>query len=320
MSVRDREWAVLDLEATGLDTENEKIVSVGVILLDADLVETERWSSRINPGIPMRASEIHGLSDESVAEAPSFKEIASELASKLAGRVLTTHNTRYDARLLAAEYRRVGINPNPAGVVCTLVWARRAFPEAGAWSLAALAAQLGIEQVAAHSAEDDTHVLAQILPHLLRSGIEPVADAWGRVGELPRRFGNAKIERVPVEWINPGALSPGGVLVQGMRVVFTGGDDAERIHLGRAAQEAGLDVVEWVAASTSVLVADPPVGNQSSKATKAAKLGIPIVGPEEFRALLSSVAAGSLPDPDAPAPARAVKPRRLPRHAPVSAS
>ena len=106
----DRPLAVLDLETTGVDTKVDRIVEVSVLKLMPG-GELDHRTRRINPGVPIppEATAIHGIGDDDVAEMPSFRAIAPGLSRYLDGCDLGGFNIlKYDLRLLAAEYTRVG--------------------------------------------------------------------------------------------------------------------------------------------------------------------------------------------------------------------
>jgi len=118
------EFAVVDVETTGLYWRRDRVVSVAVARCNADGHPIEQWYSLVNPGCPMKASEIHGLTDVSVAHAPSFEHIADELLAQLGGAVLVGHNVTFDWRFLSNEYARGGETLPEHDAVCTLSLAR----------------------------------------------------------------------------------------------------------------------------------------------------------------------------------------------------
>ena len=77
---------IFDLEATGLDLVNDRIIQISFIKAYPDGKE-ERENIFINPGkpIPSEVTQLTGISDEDVAEAPTFKQKAKELADKFSG-------------------------------------------------------------------------------------------------------------------------------------------------------------------------------------------------------------------------------------------
>ena len=99
-----------DIEATGTDPVNDRIVELSVVRVGVPpqgVSAPRTW--RINPGvrIPVEASEIHGIHDDDLVEAPSFAAIADELAELFTGADLAGFSVgRFDVRFLAAELAR----------------------------------------------------------------------------------------------------------------------------------------------------------------------------------------------------------------------
>jgi DNA polymerase-3 subunit epsilon len=97
-----------DLETTGTDIVNDRIVEIGYLKIYPTGTE-ESKTMRINPGIPIppTSTAIHGISDEDVKNAPTFKEIAKTLARDIEGCDLAGYNSnRFDIPLLAEEFLR----------------------------------------------------------------------------------------------------------------------------------------------------------------------------------------------------------------------
>lgn len=123
--------AVLDLETTGLGPA-DRILEIGVVLLDRELREEGTWQTLVQPGRDIDNSHIHGITATDLVHAPTFAGVAAELAELLDGRVIVAHNAPFDTRFLAAEYARLGVDL-PAGTgwaQCTRVLSRRLLPGA----------------------------------------------------------------------------------------------------------------------------------------------------------------------------------------------
>jgi DNA polymerase-3 subunit epsilon len=107
--------AFFDIEATGLDIINDRIVEIAVIKL---LVNGERkvYHKRINPeiSIPVEASLIHGISNDDIKDAPTFREVAKELANFLQGCDLAGFNIlKFDIPILVESFLRENVEFNP---------------------------------------------------------------------------------------------------------------------------------------------------------------------------------------------------------------
>jgi len=101
-----------DLETTGVDPARDRIVEVAMVKIQPD-GSRDRYIKRVNPGmpIPKEASDIHGIRDEDVKDAPQFKHIAHELFQWMQGCDLGGYNSsKFDIPALAEEFLRVGIN------------------------------------------------------------------------------------------------------------------------------------------------------------------------------------------------------------------
>ncbi len=101
-----------DLETTGINTAKDRIVEIAILRVEPDGTEINKtW--RVNPGmhIPEEASKVHGIYDEDVADAPTFKEIATEIYELIRDADLAGFNSnRFDVPLLAEELLRAGID------------------------------------------------------------------------------------------------------------------------------------------------------------------------------------------------------------------
>jgi len=107
-----RPIAFIDLETTGLSVSADRIVEISVLKINPG--GKEEWmTTRINPEMPIppAASSIHGISNEDVALAPTFREIARTLVAFLEGCDLAGYNAiKFDLPVLAEEFLRVNID------------------------------------------------------------------------------------------------------------------------------------------------------------------------------------------------------------------
>ena len=100
-----------DLETTGLDIANDRIVELCYIKVEPNGNE-ESKAMRLNPEkhISESATKVHGISDEDVKDCPTFKEIAPALAETLQGCDLAGFNSnKFDIPMLAEEFLRAGV-------------------------------------------------------------------------------------------------------------------------------------------------------------------------------------------------------------------
>ena len=101
-----------DLETTGVDVSKDRIVEICYIKVWPNGNEVSR-TMRINPGMPIpeQASAVHGIYDADVAECPTFKEVAKEIAGDFTGCDLAGFNSnRFDLPMLAEEFLRAQVD------------------------------------------------------------------------------------------------------------------------------------------------------------------------------------------------------------------
>ncbi|MFM7645507.1 MAG: exonuclease domain-containing protein [Sphingomonadales bacterium] len=104
--------AFIDLETTGVNLGTDRIVEIAIVKILSDGSQTVK-RKLINPGmpIPKASSDLHGITDEMVKEAPTFKQVAQELKQILDGCDLAGYNSnRFDIPLLVEEFLRSGVD------------------------------------------------------------------------------------------------------------------------------------------------------------------------------------------------------------------
>ncbi len=107
----ERPIAFFDLETTGIDVGKDRIVEIAVLKVRPD-GQKDMKVRRVNPEmpIPKEASDIHGITDEDIKEAPTFSKIAKSLYIMLQDCDLAGYNSnRFDVPLLAEEFLRAGV-------------------------------------------------------------------------------------------------------------------------------------------------------------------------------------------------------------------
>lgn len=101
-----------DLETTGININTDRIVEIGYLKIYPNGNE-ESKNMRINPemAIPAQSSAVHGIYDADVANSPTFKDVAKEIARDLEGCDLAGFNSnRFDIPVLAEEFLRAGVD------------------------------------------------------------------------------------------------------------------------------------------------------------------------------------------------------------------
>ncbi|MCI6463451.1 MAG: 3'-5' exonuclease [Prevotella sp.] len=158
---------IFDLETTGLDLVNDRIIQISFIKVYPDGKE-ERGDYLVNPEkpIPSEISALTGISDADVANAKTFKQLSSELEAKFKGCDFAGFNSNhFDIPLLAEEFLRSGIDFDFAK--CRLIDVQTIFHKMERRNLAAAykfyCGRKMEDDFAAHRADQDTEATYRVL-------------------------------------------------------------------------------------------------------------------------------------------------------------
>ncbi|MEV1005968.1 TerD family protein [Streptomyces sp. NPDC049881] len=311
------DWALVDVETSGLIARRDRVLSLAVVTLGPDGTQTGEFSTLLDPGCDPGPVHIHGLTAERLLGAPTFDQVAERVGEMLEGRVLVAHNAQFDYDFLAHEFARVRRWLPVQRRLCTLALNRRVDPPTDDLRLGTLAAHYGVPQHKAHDALDDTRVLAGVLRASL--GEAARLDVPLPFVACPPRQDSQWVPqppKTPCAYRCPGPLAPGAPLVQGMKVAISGGTGISRAELVGRSVAAGLNVMNSVSRHTSVLVTNEPAG-ASAKAVRARESGVPVIDEATYLRLLAEVHPG---EPHAKAPAAALTGGTLPPAAPAGAA
>ena len=163
---------VLDTETTGLNPfEGHRIVEIGAVELWHQVPTGRTYHQYINPerDMPAEAFNVHGISEEFLADKPVFTAIARAFLDFVTDSKLVIHNASFDMRFLNAELEWAGLKQIPnEQAVDTLEIARRRFPGSPA-SLDALCRRFGIDNSMRekHGALLDSEILADVYLELI---------------------------------------------------------------------------------------------------------------------------------------------------------
>jgi DNA polymerase-3 subunit epsilon len=188
-----KDLVFVDLETTGGNPAHHRITEIGIVRV-AQGETAEEWSSLVNPGCPIPAyiQAFTGISDQMVAGAPPFADVAALVRQKLQGAVFVAHNARFDYSFLRGEFRRLAL-PFSAKVLCTVKLSRRLFPEHVRHNLDAVMERHGLTCSARHRALGDAQVLrdfwfklqGEVPEAALRAAAQSLLGAYKLPAHLP---------------------------------------------------------------------------------------------------------------------------------------
>ena len=182
MELKDLNFAVVDVETTGTWVNGgDRIMEVAVVQLRDGGIRTVA-EFLVNPQRPVSrwVSRLTGIRWEMLHEAPTFGDVAEQVADALRDSVFVAHNMRFDWRFLSMELKRAtghALNPN-APRLCTVKLARRLLSHLPRRNLDALAWHYEVEIVGRHRAGGDARATARVLRHLLRDASRQDIDTW----------------------------------------------------------------------------------------------------------------------------------------------
>ena len=159
----DDVWVALDLETTGLSPEDDDVIEVGAVKFRRD--ETiENFRSFVNPhrALDDFTSRYTGISQSDVDSAPPFSQVARDLVPFLGTAPVVGHNLAFDLGFLTSGGLRLS---NPVCDTWDLAYVF--MPESREYSLAKLAATLGIDHPSPHRAFEDAKVTGQVFLKLV---------------------------------------------------------------------------------------------------------------------------------------------------------
>ena len=168
-------FAVIDIETTGGSPKTEKITEIAIYLHDG-LTVTDEFITLVNPetSIPYFITGLTGITNEMVADAPKFYEIAKKVVEMTENRIFVAHNVNFDYSFIRQEFRNLGFEFNRK-TLDTIRLARQVVPGLPSYSLGKLCASLSIPLNGRHRAGGDALATVRLLEELLNRDQKNVA-------------------------------------------------------------------------------------------------------------------------------------------------
>jgi DNA polymerase-3 subunit epsilon len=283
-SILPSNFTAIDVETANADLSS--ICQVGIVTFENGSLK-EKWETFVNPEDEFDGMNvsIHGITEATVKDAPTFPQIHRGIETRLSGRIVVTH-THFDVTAITRAQEKHGLSRFDCSWLDTAKVVRRAWPEfaQSGYGLKPVAKKLGIS-FGHHNAAEDARAAGEILLFAIRETAVPL-NGWFERVKRPISPANISLEG-----------NPEGPL-HGEVIVFTGALAITRAEAATLAAGAGCTVVPGVNSKTTLLV----VGDQdiralaghekSSKHRKAEELitkgqPIRILRESDFKFLLS---------------------------------
>lgn len=195
------EYAVVDIETTGGNAWNSRVIEVSVFATDGTKI-LEEYTTLIDPGIPVPPfiTQLTGIETEMLIGAPPFEEVADEIDRITKDRIFVAHNAGFDYTFLKSEFRSMGRNFLRKRL-CTVRLSRKVFPGLSSYSLGKLCGSLEIEILDRHRAYGDARATTTLLKKLINSDengvIEYSLNRMSREAILPPYLPREEYDELP---------------------------------------------------------------------------------------------------------------------------
>lgn len=195
-------YAIIDVETTGGAARYERITEIAIVLHDGEKV-IDTFSTLLNPerSIPWNITQITGITDAMVADAPKFFEVARQIVQMTEDAIFVAHNVSFDFSFIREEFARLGYTYSRRQL-CTVRLARKTFPGLPSYSLSNLKKHFGIAAERSHRALDDTLATVTLFERILseqdgRGQIRQMVNHGVKETRLPQGLTLERLHAVP---------------------------------------------------------------------------------------------------------------------------
>ncbi|MDT0649193.1 exonuclease domain-containing protein [Autumnicola edwardsiae] len=165
--MKDRKFAVIDVETTGGGISGNRLTEICIVLLQGSEI-LDKYTTLINPEkiIPNYITSLTGIDNELLEDAPKFHEVADAIEEFTKGAVFVAHNVNFDYNVLRNEFKALGRNFTRKKL-CTVRLSRKLIPGLFSYSLGKLCSSINIPLNNRHRAEGDTDATVILFQRLL---------------------------------------------------------------------------------------------------------------------------------------------------------
>ena len=176
----DTEFVAFDIETTGLNAQQDRMTEIGAVIFSGGEIK-ETFNTFVNPQrhIPADITQLTGIRDQDVADAPLEKEAMEQFMAFAGDRPLIAHNAHFDVGFMTAAALRQGLKFSPV-FLDTLALSQALLPDLKRFKLDIVSRHLNLPEFNHHRASDDAMVVARMmdkfLPMLRQQGARTVDD------------------------------------------------------------------------------------------------------------------------------------------------
>jgi len=160
-------YAIIDIETTGGSALHEKITEIAIFIHDGTQIVDE-FTSLVNPEkfIPYYITQLTGIDNDMVANAPKFYEIARKIVEITENTIFVAHNASFDYGFIRSEFKQLGYDFRREKL-CTVKLSRKLLPGKRSYSLGKLCSELNIQISDRHRAAGDAAATVKLFEMLL---------------------------------------------------------------------------------------------------------------------------------------------------------
>jgi DNA polymerase-3 subunit epsilon len=160
-------YAIIDIETTGGSSRLEKITEIAIYLHDGNQI-TGEFVTLINPerNIPYYITNLTGITNEMVEDAPRFFEVARQIVELTEDRIFVAHNARFDYSFIREEFKALGFNFK-RNILDTVALCRKLIPGHKSYSLGNICTDLKISINGRHRAAGDALATVKLFEILI---------------------------------------------------------------------------------------------------------------------------------------------------------
>lgn len=193
---------ILDVETTGGKADYHRIIEIGLWVIENGQLQ-DSWQTCINPeqSLPPKITELTGISQDDLVDAPTFSEIADTLWGYLDNRILVAHYARFDYGFIKNEFKRLGRDYRTKPL-CSVKLSRRLFPDYKRHGLDYIIRRFDLSIENRHRALDDAFMVYQFFAQIsLLQDTETVAMTCRQLiqqATLPQHLPSEQVDRLPI--------------------------------------------------------------------------------------------------------------------------
>lgn len=162
-------YSIVDIETSGGSPKRDRITEIAILSFNGTEI-TERFSTLINPecNLPYYITNITGITDNMLVNAPKFSEIAGEILKITANKIFVAHNVHFDYNFVKEEFKRLGIKFHRQQL-CTVQKSRKLIPGMKSYSLGNICNDLNIRILNRHRALGDAEATVELFKIIMRN-------------------------------------------------------------------------------------------------------------------------------------------------------